>query len=77
MGNLGLLIDTVPMTIAVSHSRMLQWPIVLPQWPVIPRVATVIRIHSLLKRELLHFSEVVPSGNFFVRRRTHQRICVG
>jgi len=68
---LGWLIDTVAMTISVPPEKAVHVCEMLSQWPAGRRTATVKEIRSLLGT-LLHLSEVVRPGKFFVRRILNQ-----
>lgn len=63
---LGWSIDTVAMTISVPHEKVVQLRVMLAEWPVDRRVANVKEVRSLLGK-LLHLSEVVRPGKFFIR----------
>lgn len=63
---LGWLIDTMAMTISVpQEEKFVQLQDMLDQWPASRRTATVNEARSLLGK-LLHLSEVVRPGEFFI-----------
>ena len=68
---LGWLIDTVAMTIAVPQEKIMRLRALLDEWPGSRREASVKEVRALLGK-LLHLSEVVRSGKFFVRRILNQ-----
>lgn len=64
-------IDTIAMTISVPQDKVVQLRSLLQQWPADRPVATVKEVRSLLGK-LLHLSEVVRPGKFFIRRILNQ-----
>jgi len=68
---LGWSIDTIAMTIAVPHEKIVQLRALLEEWACSRREASVKEVRSLLGK-LLHLSEVVRPGKFFVRRILNQ-----
>ena len=71
MEMLGWSIDTVAMTISVPQDKVVQLRLLLDMWPGTRRVAPVKEVRSLLGK-LLHLSEVVRPGKFFIRRILNQ-----
>lgn len=59
------------MTIAVPQEKVVQLRALLEEWPGDRREAPVKEVRSLLGK-LLHLSEVVRPGKFFVRRILNQ-----
>ena len=68
---LGWTIDTVAMVICLTSAKLLQLRILLEAWPPSRTVASEYELRSLMGK-LLHVSEVVRPGNFFVRRIINQ-----
>ena len=64
-------IDTVAMVISLTSAKLLQLCRFLEAWPPARAVASEYELRSLMGK-LLHMSEVVRSGNFFVRRIINQ-----
>lgn len=71
MEMLGWSIETAAMTISVPQEKMVQVRDVLAKWPVDRRVAPVKLVRPLLGK-LMHLSELVRPGKFFVRRILNQ-----
>lgn len=71
MDMLGWSIDTVAMTISVPQEKVVHLRALLDEWPADRRVAPIKEARSLLGK-LLHLSEVVRPGKFFVRRILNQ-----
>lgn len=71
MEMLGWSIDTVAMTTSVPQEKVVQLRALLDEWPVDRREAPVKAVRSLLGK-MLHLSEVVRPGKFFVRRILNQ-----
>ena len=68
---LGWTIDTVTMVISLTSAKLLQLRILLEAWPPSRTVASERELRSLMGK-LLHVSEVVRPGKFFVRRIINQ-----
>lgn len=71
MEMLGWVIDTQAMTISVPQDKIAKLRGLLQEWPVDRKTASVKDIQSLLGK-LLHVSEVVRCGRFFIRRVLNQ-----
>ncbi len=71
MEMLAWMIDTVAMTISVPPRKIADLRGILDQWPVERKEAPVEEVRSLVGK-LLHLSEVVRPGKFFVRRILNQ-----
>ena len=63
---LGWTIDTVAMVISLTSAKVLQVSLLLEAWPPARAVASEYKLRSLMGK-LVHVSEVVRPGNFFVR----------
>ena len=68
---LGWTIDTVAMVISLTSAKLLQLRILLEARPPSRTVASECELRSLMGK-LLHVSEVVRTGKFFVRRIINQ-----
>ena len=68
---LGWTIDTKAMTISVPQEKVAKLRELLRAWPADRKTASVKEVRSLLGR-LLHLSEVVRPGKFFIRRILNQ-----
>lgn len=71
MDMLGWTIDTKAMTISVPQEKIAKLRALLQEWPSDRERASVKEVRSLLGK-LLHLSEVVRPGRFFVRRILNQ-----
>ena len=68
---LGWTTDTVAMVISLTLAKLLQLSLLLEAWPPARAVASEYELRSLMGK-LLHVSEVVRPGKFFVRRSAKQ-----
>ena len=68
---LGWTIDIVAMVIFLTSAKLLQLSLLLEAWPPARAVASEYELRSLMGK-LLHVSEVVRPGVFFVRRIINQ-----
>ena len=68
---LGWTIDTVPMVISLTSEKLHQLSLLLEAWPPARAVTSEYEMRSLMGK-LLHVSEVVRPGKFFVRRIINQ-----
>lgn len=71
MNMLGWDFDTIAMSMSVPQEKVAQLRAMLEEWPGDRREAPVKEVRSLLGK-LLHLSEVVRPGKFFVRRILNQ-----